>query len=596
MTIGRPPVASQVEISIFKTSFDGLYWGRYPNGDKPSGDGGAAAVGVNASASLTTKVKLSGGGSVASAVAATLSGGGGGATRVWNPGIYMDSNTVIFKGQTAASRIASELSTAISTNGCVGHCAFITWSCLEPSQDTYNTAILDEIYNTLSPSGKRMMIIIEVGAFTSTHPGTNDDSILPLYLQQSVSTYGQAGWRITSASMTAAPAAGATSATLSSSWQANSGSYTFKFGDGETKTVTATKGSTAISWSGGLTAAQTSTTVTFSVITQPAGVSGWSGGDGNGNTYAAQLHRTSVMARLIKCVQQVATWANSKPLFEGIVYGENSFWIGANSANGSTGSGYTDSASTVTQTSLMQATVAALTTANCFYENTFMQTSTPCQDLETTIVQSQATPGQTDLYGHMYITYRNSPSGTLFGWGQQAYVAQRATGSTATLTNWKAAGVRFLTEIQAPDLGAFGGIAGGSFTFTLASAPAAGATSAQISPSFNNGKWPNGVGYSIRFSNGTIRSCTVTDGKTLTWSGGLGSAATVTATCSMGGSNGFTPQDLADSYNLDYGASHVLLTFIPDSATYVPADRRWTQAFAVLKANPPNGAYPTNYS
>lgn len=45
---------------------------------------------------------------------------------------------------------------------------------------------------------------------------------------------------------------GATSATLQTAWIAASGSYLTSFSDGSTKTVTYTKNSTAISWSGGL--------------------------------------------------------------------------------------------------------------------------------------------------------------------------------------------------------------------------------------------------------------------------------------------------------------------------------------------------------
>jgi len=48
--------------------------------------------------------------------------------------------------------------------------------------------------------------------------------------------------------------AAATSATLQSAWNFPTGSYGIVFSDGETKTVTLTLGSTAVSWSGGLSA------------------------------------------------------------------------------------------------------------------------------------------------------------------------------------------------------------------------------------------------------------------------------------------------------------------------------------------------------
>lgn len=46
--------------------------------------------------------------------------------------------------------------------------------------------------------------------------------------------------------------AGATTVTLSTPWASTTGSYLIQFSDGETKTVTLTNGSTALSWSGGL--------------------------------------------------------------------------------------------------------------------------------------------------------------------------------------------------------------------------------------------------------------------------------------------------------------------------------------------------------
>lgn len=67
-------------------------------------------------------------------------------------------------------------------------------------------------------------------------------------------------------------AIGATTATLLSAWTGTSGAYLTSFSDGETKTVTFTNGSTAISWAGGLLGTQgnqifTSTILAGSVAT-----------------------------------------------------------------------------------------------------------------------------------------------------------------------------------------------------------------------------------------------------------------------------------------------------------------------------------------
>lgn len=62
---------------------------------------------------------------------------------------------------------------------------------------------------------------------------------------------------------TAAIAAGATTATLSSAWTDSTLSLTAYFSDGESKTVLFTSGSTAISWSGGLTGTVEASVRTF---------------------------------------------------------------------------------------------------------------------------------------------------------------------------------------------------------------------------------------------------------------------------------------------------------------------------------------------
>jgi len=62
---------------------------------------------------------------------------------------------------------------------------------------------------------------------------------------------------------TGALSSGATSATLSSSWYYVSGVYTVTFSDKETRSVTFTNGSTAVSWTGGLTSNVTNAASAF---------------------------------------------------------------------------------------------------------------------------------------------------------------------------------------------------------------------------------------------------------------------------------------------------------------------------------------------
>lgn len=446
----------------------------------------------------------------------------------WNAGFYGDGNTVISGSQDPVSRVAFEMNLVGATAGCLGYCAFMTWGAYETAQGVYATDKLDALYTYMTThfaTPKRLSIILEVGAFTTTHPGTTDGSTLPLYLQQNVGLYGQAGYRVSG------------------------------------------------------------------VLTQPSGASGWWGGDGNGNTYCAQLHRTSVMNRFIALIQSVAAWAADKPFFEDIIIGENSLWVGANSANGG-GSGYSDAAATTTQISFMQNVVPASPTKNIVYVNTYMQTITPAQNLETDIVNNGCTPGQTDTMGLTQINFRGN---NLTSWGVAAYAGQQLSGSTATVTNWRDNGVHLITEVQAPDLGAFGGISAGStanVSITFSAPVLTNATSASIvSPA----SWPNGTGYNVKFSNNTTRLCTVANNRTFTWSPGVSSDCTTAATVHEGGADGWSPQDLVDAINFAYKAAKCYVAVIPDSVTYVPIDRRWSNVSAVFLANPLiNTSYPVN--
>lgn len=68
-------------------------------------------------------------------------------------------------------------------------------------------------------------------------------------------------------STTAAIAAGATTATLSTAWEGTTGALTSYFSDGESKSITYTNGSTAITWVGGLTGTVEASVRTFQTDT-----------------------------------------------------------------------------------------------------------------------------------------------------------------------------------------------------------------------------------------------------------------------------------------------------------------------------------------
>lgn len=83
----------------------------------------------------------------------------------------------------------------------------------------------------------------------------------------------QGGLQGTPFYLTAVVSAGATTATLQTAWAYNSTTYVTSFSSGETKTVTFTSGSKAISWSGGLSNNNTATIYT-SVNTTALSISG----------------------------------------------------------------------------------------------------------------------------------------------------------------------------------------------------------------------------------------------------------------------------------------------------------------------------------
>lgn len=83
------------------------------------------------------------------------------------------------------------------------------------------------------------------------------------FTQNSTNIFWQTGLYGEEFSTTAAIAAGATSATLSTAWEGTTGALTSYFSDGSSKSITYTNGSTAITWAGGLTGTVEASVRTF---------------------------------------------------------------------------------------------------------------------------------------------------------------------------------------------------------------------------------------------------------------------------------------------------------------------------------------------
>lgn len=197
MTIGRQPSSSQVEIAIYKPSYDGQYWGRYPNGDKPGPNMfGSASVGSSASAALSTSpAPMMGAATVSSAVSGILSTSSSNQIK-FNPGHYMVSNSRTFSsnGNLSQRNIEIDLVKAAGPN-VLGYMPYYQWGVFEPtSLGVYTWAILDADYTRLTgiahpgdtPTGKHLCIELMMDVINSL-TGSN---IVPAYVFNNPGTYG----------------------------------------------------------------------------------------------------------------------------------------------------------------------------------------------------------------------------------------------------------------------------------------------------------------------------------------------------------------------------------------------------------------------
>lgn len=81
---------ARLNIAIYRASSDELYWGRYPNGDKPSSLQGNAQIGSAVSDTLGTKIQLRGAPAIASSASGALTTSGGGTSQVkFTPGHWV---------------------------------------------------------------------------------------------------------------------------------------------------------------------------------------------------------------------------------------------------------------------------------------------------------------------------------------------------------------------------------------------------------------------------------------------------------------------------------------------------------------------------
>jgi len=274
-----------------------------------------------------------------------------------------------------------------------GYRCQINWGVLQQHQGVYIWTQLDALINRLQTAynkPKKLILVVLPGSFGAAHPGSNTDYyVLPQYIMQG-SQFGPAGY---------------------ATWNFNV----------SPATVTITN----------------------------AGTFGWWGGNGNGNTYAACLHRPAVMAEWIALHQAIAQRYDSNVALDSVWFQENSWWIGSSSANRNP-----DWSATATNTqthSLIAAAVAAFNQTNIQFENTWAGDATLTQQLEADFIKQGVLPGSADTTGAAKI----ASNGSLGSWGMDAYQGKTAGGSTYTGPDYRPV-IPSAMDIEAPDLGAYG--------------------------------------------------------------------------------------------------------------------------------------------
>lgn len=347
-----------------------------------------ADTGLAASTTYTYTVAANGTGGqgALSAPASATTQAASGSKIKWNPGHYAESDTVVTAGG-GLPAIQAEINRINNLDNVLGYMVLISWSNLQQAAGVYTWTNLDAIINYLKTGlnrPKRYCIQVVAGAFNSTHAsstsGSFDTTFVPQYLQQNVSLYGQAGYRVAG------------------------------------------------------------------VTTQPGEVSGWWGGDGNGNTYGAALWRPAVMTEWIKLHQAIGARYDADPMFECIYQGEDSFYQGTGSTNGSD---YNDTTQLSNWQNFLQAQTVAFPTTNVCFSETFLQFQQNSVTLTNTITDGGFTNhppllAQTDSLGAVYRS-------AIHTWGTKTYTGQSGFGTLGD----RRSTLRFVAEIQAPDQGFF---------------------------------------------------------------------------------------------------------------------------------------------
>jgi hypothetical protein len=139
------PAPSQIEIAIYRPSYDGQFWGRYPNGDKPGpsmfANASAAVAGV---ANLSTQIRMQIAAAIAVAAAATLSGGSASVMKFQTgwfgaSGGNVDPNNTLSKFQPEMDDMMGTLVDGAPPDWIIGYRLFVHWAAIDEGPLTFSS-------------------------------------------------------------------------------------------------------------------------------------------------------------------------------------------------------------------------------------------------------------------------------------------------------------------------------------------------------------------------------------------------------------------------------------------------------------------------
>jgi hypothetical protein len=185
-----------------------------------------------------------------------------------------------------------------------------------------------------------------------------------------------------------------------------------------------------------------------------SGSYGWWGGTGNGVTSAAALHRPAVMDRFIKLHEKLGAAFNGDPYFEAIMFQENSWIVGASTANKVPD--WNGATALANWENLAAATVDAFPNTNVILENSWLDVPVRTQQLERFMLQNRVAPGTMDTYGQTWV---DKAGGALNTWGLNEYIGKPSGGSPALGPDMRSR-MHSMVFIEGPNLGVYTSKAG----------------------------------------------------------------------------------------------------------------------------------------